>query len=102
MEDVLSLLDTELTGFVTWEAFARVLLSVASQSLLREDVVKFLDKYCKIGGKYNDQNLVDYREFLISGKVLILKQFAFDYELLPTTAWLERQRLLSGIVEIEL
>lgn len=62
-------MDNEDTGFVSWESFARVLLAIAPPKLLREDVVEFMQAQTD-----SDQNLVDYREFVISGKVMIVER----------------------------
>ena len=60
-------MDKDDSGFVTWESFARILLAVAPPKLLREDVIEFMQAQTD-----SDQNLVDYREFIISGKVMIV------------------------------
>lgn len=69
IESVLKLMDSQDTGFVPWETFARVLLAIAPPKLLREDVVEFMQAQTD-----SDQNLVDYREFVISGKVMIVER----------------------------
>lgn len=67
IETIFRLMDAQDSGFVTWEAFARVLLAVAPPTLLRENVMEFMKAQTD-----SDQNLVDYREFVISGKVMIV------------------------------
>jgi len=69
MEGVLLAMDTENTGFVTWEQFARLIIALAPQHLLRGDVMAFMDAQTD-----DMQNKVDYREFIISGKVMIVQK----------------------------
>jgi len=94
IESVLKLMDSQDTGFVSWECFARVLLAIAPPKLLREDVVEFMQAQTD-----SDQNLVDYREFVISGKVMIVerqREASGDQPQLYVKGWLERQKQFSG------
>lgn len=90
MEGVLQLLDKNRTGFVTWEEFARVALSLAPPKLLRGDVTAFMDAQTD-----DSENLVDYREFIISGKVMVINK-QDDPAKLPIQGWLKRQKLVVG------
>ena len=90
LQDMLELVDSDRSGFVTWEAFVRVLLSVAPQHVLRSDVMAFMDAQCD-----DDQCLIDYREFVISGKVIVVQR-QNGRAVLPINGWLERQRLYTG------
>lgn len=80
IESILKLVDAQDSGFVTWESFARVLLAVAPPKLLRDDVVQFMQSQTD-----SDQNLVDYREFIISGKVMIVDRHRKGYFILFST-----------------
>jgi len=90
MQDVLELVDSDRSGFVTWEYFARVLLGVAPQHLLRSDVMAFMEAQ-----NQDDQALIDYREFVITGKVIVVQR-QNGRAVLPINGWLERQRLYTG------
>lgn len=91
LEDILYLLDAEQSGFVPWESFTKVLLSVAPKHLMRRDILTFLDSQCE-----DSQDLIDYREFIIAGKLNIVKRY-FTEEL-PVAAWTERQKMYTGEV----
>lgn len=67
MEQLFELLDPEKSGYVTFEAFTRLILAVAPPRILRADVMNFMQAQTK-----RNDDLVDYNEFIISGKVLIL------------------------------
>jgi len=90
MQDVLELVDSDRSGYVSWEYFARVLLAVAPQHLLRADVVAFMDAQ-----NDNPENMIDYREFIISGKCIVVQR-QNGRAVLPINGWLERQRLYTG------
>lgn len=70
LQTLLRLLDREATGFVTWGCFADVIVSVAPPRLLRYNVLAFLDAQTD-----SPNSLIDYAEFVITGKVLILDEF---------------------------
>lgn len=76
---------------MTWESFARVLLAIAPPSLLRSDVLTFMQAQTE-----SDQNLIDYREFVISGKVMVLERQDTSAANLHVRGWLERQKNYSG------
>ena len=90
LEDVLELVDSDRSGFVTWEYFARALLAVAPQHLLRSDVMAFMQAQ-----NDDDQALIDYREFVVTGKVIVVQR-QNGRSILPINGWLERQRLYTG------
>lgn len=90
MEDLFVLMDAQATGFVSWEYFTRVLLALAPQHLLRADVIAFLDAQ-----KCDMKSLIDYKEFVISGKVMVLESH-MARTVLPVTGWLQRQRLYAN------
>ena len=90
VQDVLELVDSDRSGYVSWEYFARVLLAVAPQHLLRADVVAFMDAQ-----NDNPENMIDYREFIISGKCIVVQR-QNGRAVLPINGWLERQRLYTG------
>ena len=91
MESLLQLMDPSSTGFVTWECFARLILAVAPSHLLRSDVMAFMAAQTD-----NDQNLIDYKEFVISGKVMVIDKQKTSKDNLPVMGWLNRQKLYSG------
>ena len=70
LQTLLRLLDKEATGFVTWGHFADVIVSVAPPQLLRSNVLAFLDAQAD-----SPNSLIDYAEFVITGKVMILDEF---------------------------
>jgi hypothetical protein len=84
----------EKTGFVTWEQFSRTIIALAPPHVLRADVMAFMD------AQTNDQqNLVDYREFIISGKVMIVdkkQRSQKGQKNLPIQGWLNRQQQFVG------
>lgn len=67
MGNIIQLIDPENTGYITFEQFMKIVLSVAPSHLQRKDIVNFFQYQTD-----NMQNLLDYQEFLISGKVLLL------------------------------
>jgi hypothetical protein len=67
MEQLLALLDSNQTGYISFEQFTRLILAIAPKHLLRADVEKFFNAQTD-----RPEDLVDYREFVISGKVLLL------------------------------
>ncbi len=91
MESMLQLLDPESTGFVSWESFSRVILAVAPSHLLRADVLAFMDAQTD-----DTANLIDYNEFIISGKVMIIEGQQVTKNVLPISGWLTRQRSIAG------
>lgn len=91
MESILQLMDPNGTGFVTWECFARLILAVAPSHLLRADVIAFMNAQTD-----SNENLIDYKEFIISGKVTIIDKHQTKTDNLPVTGWLKRQKLYSG------
>lgn len=90
LQDLLELVDTEKTGYVAWGSFGRVLVNIAPAHVLRKDVEDFLDAQVE-----NDEDLVNYREFIISGKITIVEKVN-GRSILPINGWLERQKLYSG------
>ena len=62
---MLELVDVDKTGYVTWEYFGRAVLAVAPPKMLRADVQAFIDAQAE-----DPQCLIDYREFVISGRVI--------------------------------
>ena len=115
MEQLLVLLDPQDSGYVTFEQFTRLILAVSPKHLLRADVVNFMQAQTK-----NMEDFVDYREFIISGKVLLLTKaqhlqkqldttkpseklpygakeaFAHRTETSSTAVWLKRQKQYVG------
>jgi hypothetical protein len=94
LSDLLSLLDQQGTGFVSWHNFTRTIIALAPPGLLRSDVEAFMSAQTDDG-----EDLVDYEEFIISGKVLVLRKFGDEKKStksLPVGAWLERQKLFAG------
>eukprot|EP01038_Epipyxis_sp_PR26KG_P008285 gene8285-11215_t len=91
METLLVMMDPERTGYVTWEKFARILIALAPQHLVRSDILGFISAQSD-----NDQNLIDYNEFIISGKVMIIEKELDPVAKLPIKGWLERQKLFTG------
>lgn len=90
MQDLLELVDTEQTGYVPWGSFGRVLVNIAPPHMLRSDVEAFLDAQVE-----HNEDLINYREFIISGKVTIVEK-KHGRSVLPINGWLERQKLYSG------
>ena len=62
----------------------------SSTHTLREDVEDFLDAQVD-----SDEDQINYREFVISGKVTIVQK-QHGHSILPINGWLERQKLYSG------
>ena len=91
MESVLQLMDPKLTGFVTWECFTRMLVAVAPSHLLRADVMEFMNAQTD-----DVANLIDYNEFIISGKVMIIRKNEDEESHMPIGGWLNRQKLFTG------
>lgn len=89
LENMLELLDPEETGYVTWDSFTRIILSLAPH-LLRADVIAFMNAQTD-----DPTNLIDYKEFVISGKVMVVQK-RNGKTLIPINGWLERQRLYAG------
>ena len=88
--DVLELVDKDGTGYVTWANFGRVIISLAPQELLRSDIDEFLAAQVN-----HNEDLINYKEFIISGKVTIIEKIA-GRSLLPINGWLERQKEYVG------
>lgn len=68
-EQLFELIDSQRSGYVTFEAFTRLLIAIAPKHILRSDVLAFVQAQTN-----NMQDLVDYQEFIISGKVLLLSK----------------------------
>ena len=90
LQDLLELVDTEKTGYVPWGSFGRVLVNIAPAHMLRKDVETFLDAQVE-----HDEDLINYSEFIISGKITIVEK-KHGRSVLPINGWLERQKLYSG------
>ena len=86
-------MDKDDTGYVSWKCFGRVLVSLAPSHLLRSDVTAFLDAQVD-----NEDDLVDYKEFSISGKVLILETKEGVNEVLARS-WYSRQKGSKAMLE---
>ncbi len=71
---------------MSWEVFSRVLVSLAPSHLLRGDVMAFLSAQVD-----SLSDLVDYREFAISGKVLVIAKKDGDAGVLAK-GWYHRQK----------
>ncbi|RYH30154.1 EF-hand domain-containing protein [archaeon] len=67
LEQLFELLDPEKSGYISFEAFTRLLIAVAPKHIIRQDIEAFVQAQTK-----NLQDMVDYNEFIISGKVLLL------------------------------
>lgn len=93
IKDILELMDKDDTGYVTWKCFGRVLVSLAPKHLLRSDVTAFLDAQVD-----NEDDLIDYKEFAISGKVLILETKEGVNEVLARS-WYSRQKGNKAMLE---
>lgn len=114
IENIIQLIDPQNTGYVTFEQFMKITLSVAPPHLLRADIVNFFQYQTD-----NLQNLLDYQEFIISGKVLLLSRAQHAHALKQkkalqsqarrgetngtnelqqpsTMAWLKRQKEVMG------
>ena len=92
-QDILELVDTDSSGFVSWEVFSRVLVSLAPPHLLRGDVMAFL------AAQVDDtRDRVDYREFAISGKVLVIARKDGDKGVLAR-GWYSRQKGVQHAAE---
>jgi hypothetical protein len=90
LTDVLELVDTEKSGYVTWSHFSRVISALAPQNMLRHDIDEFLAAQAS-----NSEDLINYREFVISGKVGIIEKIN-GRSILPINGWLERQKEYVG------
>ena len=91
LQDLLELLDRDASGFVPWESFSRVIMAVLPPNLLRADVTAFLEAQTT-----SPLDLVDYREFTISGKVLIVERGPPLPDKLPASSWIARQKAVAG------
>lgn len=67
MEDIIFLLDPEETGYISFEQFTKIICAVAPKHLLKKNIHQFFEFQTE-----SMSNMIDYQEFLISGKVLIL------------------------------
>ena len=86
LEDILELMDRENSGYVSWKVFSRVLVSISPKHLLRSDIENFLS------AQVDDENdLVDYKEFCISGKVMVVENKEGVAQILARS-WYSRQR----------
>ena len=90
LTDILELVDKEKSGYVTWAYFGRIICSLAPPTLLRADIDEFLAAQVN-----NSEDLINYKEFLISGKVTIIEKIN-GRSILPINGWLERQREYVG------
>ena len=90
LENLFEVMDKDKSGYVTWEAFHQVILNLAPPQLLRADVVAFVEAQCS-----DEKALIDYKEFVISGKVMVIHK-AMKKSVLPINGWMERQRNFSG------
>jgi hypothetical protein len=79
-------MDTEDSGYISWKSFTRILLSLSPKHLLRSDITSFLATQVD-----NENDLINYQEFLITGKVLILESKEGVKEVLARS-WYARQR----------
>jgi len=86
LEDILELMDKDNTGYVTWKIFSRVLVSISPKHLLRADVEAFLDAQVD-----NEDDLIDYKEFSISGKVMVVENKEGVGQILARS-WYSRQK----------
>lgn len=92
MQGVFEVFDKECKGVVSWNDFTTLLLSMIPERIIRADAVNF------ISAQAEDPNgLIDYREFCMSGKVIIIETKERDeYKRLATTGWHHRQSALTG------
>jgi len=67
METLFEVIDREKTGYISWESFSSVIISVAPPTLLRADVIAFIEAQCD-----DMKALIDYREFVITGIAFML------------------------------
>lgn len=86
LEDILELMDKENSGYVTWKVFSRVLVSISPKHLLRADVEAFLNAQVD-----NENDLIDYKEFSISGKVMVVENKEGVGQILARS-WYSRQK----------
>ena len=86
LEDILELMDKDNSGYVTWKVFSRVLVSISPKHLLRADVESFLDAQVD-----NEDDLIDYKEFSISGKVMVVENKEGVGQILARS-WYSRQK----------
>jgi hypothetical protein len=66
METLFEVVDRDKTGYISWESFTSIILSVAPPTLLRADVIAFIEAQCD-----DMKALIDYREFIITGITFI-------------------------------
>lgn len=90
MESIIQMLDKDRTGFITWESFSRLILSLAPPHLLRADVMSFLNAQ-----SVNDEDMIDYKEFIISGKVMVINKDE-PASKIPIQGWLTRQKMFTN------
>lgn len=90
LEDLFLLMDEKNSGYITWEGFGRIILAVAPQHILRADVVQFIESQ-----GHDMDNLFDYREFVMSGKVLVIQKRS-EKSALPISGWLQRQKTFAN------
>lgn len=119
IEQLFEIIDTDHSGYITFEAFTRLLMAVAPKQIVRQDITTFINAQTD-----NMADLVDYNEFIISGKVLLLTKaqalvakntasksrlftssaqqaanalpHADDQQLSSTKTWLARQKAVTG------
>jgi hypothetical protein len=93
MQDLFDLVDTEGSGYIPWESFSRIILSVSPPWLLRADVTAFLDAQTT-----NRSCTVNYQEFVMSGKVLLIEKAHPVKAKLSVGGWFRKQRMYTGDV----
>jgi hypothetical protein len=86
-------MDKDDSGYIPWKSFTRILLSLAPKHLLRSDVSTFLS--CQVD---NEDDLINYKEFLITGKILIVESKEGVKEVLARS-WYARQRGNKALAE---
>lgn len=77
LSTLVRVVDKEVSGFVTWGTFSDILLALAPPAMLRSTVLDFLQAQTD-----SPDHLVDYNEFIITGKILILDEFCHKQELM--------------------
>jgi hypothetical protein len=70
LQTVIKLIDKEETGYIRWSEFTDLIISISPQYLLRSNVIAFLEAQADVPSSF-----IDYNEFIITGKVLILDEF---------------------------
>jgi hypothetical protein len=86
-------MDKDDSGYISWKSFTKIILSLAPKHLLRSDVVTFLSSQVD-----DEEDLVNYKEFLITGKILIIESKEGVKEVLARS-WYARQRGNKALAE---